>query len=251
MITAYVRRSLLVVVATDIWDLRIMDHQPRSSSLRLSIRHDGDERDVDIRLTLRSLGLVIWLGIGIVLLYEIICTVALLIQTRIAASAIMAGQQNRGIMIDFAATPSVPLYLSCIWGLSTAYAIFYSFEIIFLYINDRWLQLLPVQLLFTATDLYVWIWMVGRIKYRFWGKASSYAKACIFIKFCHVVFNILVEKKIWVLRNWLFCSEDLACLAMAQEIFGFSLLKMRKEMSVLGIGLLISATVFSTATRIT
>jgi hypothetical protein len=35
------------------------------------------------------------------------------------------------------------------------------------------------------------------------------------------------------------------------EIFGFSLLKMRKEMSVLGIGLLISATVFSTATRIT
>ena len=84
------------MVATDIWDLRIMDHQPRSSSLRLSIRHDGDERDVDIRLTLRSLGLVIWLGIGIVLLYEIICTVALLIQKRIAASAIMAGQQNRG-----------------------------------------------------------------------------------------------------------------------------------------------------------
>lgn len=223
--------------------------QARSSSLRLGIRKDEDERDVDIRLTFKSLILVFWLGIGIVLIYEIIFTMALLLRKRIVGRR--HNQEARPHDTNDISGPSVPLYLSSIWGISTAYAIFYSFEVVFLYVNDGWLPLLPVQLMFTFTDVYVWLWMVGHLKYRLWGKASPYAKACVLIKFSHVAFNILVEKGFWMIRHWLFCLEDLVCLAMAQEVYGFSVLQMRKEMVFLGFIIWISATALSTVNRVT
>ena len=100
------------------------------SRLRLSIRKDKDYRDVDIRLTFNALCLVVWLGLGIILLYEILCVLLLLVRKRLPGCR-AAQEQGKSVLMwedKTKAVPSVPLYVSMLWGISTAYGVFYSFE---------------------------------------------------------------------------------------------------------------------------
>lgn len=199
-------------------------------SLKLSIRKDSDERDVNIRLSFRALGLVVWLGMGIILLYEILSVLFLLLRRRLCSRWMR--NNNSVLMVDPPPVPSLQVYLSLLWGISTAYGIFYSFEMIFLYINDRWYALLQVQLMFTLTDVYVWIWMVAHIKYGLSLRSTSWT--CVLIKFNHLLFNILIERGIWTGRHFMFCMEDATCLLMAPAVFGVSLKSLSKPLLVSG-----------------
>ena len=78
---------------------------------------------------------------------------------------------------------------------STFYAAFYSFYSVFLHVNDIWYQLMPIQLAFTSSDIYVWAWMIGRIKYNAWPKGTVWGKACVLInKLAHFVFNMIQRR---------------------------------------------------------
>lgn len=202
--------------------------QERASSLRLRIRKDTDERDVDIRLTFNALGLVLWLAFGIILLYEILSILAILLRRNLCRHR----QKHHAEEGTPAGEPPISLYILVLWGISTAYGIFYSFEMMFLYLNDRWYQLLGIQILFSATDIFVWCWMVGHVKYQFLGKSTLAAKACLLIKFNHLLFNICIERGIWSPRHWLFCLEDLTCLLLAKAVFGPSLKSLARPLMV-------------------
>ena len=111
--------------------------------LKLGIRANTYPRDVTIKLTLRSLILVAWLSSGIILLYEVLSTWMILLQS----SYNYNGSRNSNdadyvILIPYTKTdkssitliskpPPPRLSVVILWGIATAYGIFYSFEVMF------------------------------------------------------------------------------------------------------------------------
>jgi hypothetical protein len=154
----------------------IMSNTTYVPIVKLSIRSDIAYRDITIRLTERSLLLILWLGIGTVLLYEILSVWVLFLARRYYRRPTSASVPSTESDEESGNT-SEPLPLVTtrktesaqdpnrlivvVWGISTAYAIFYSFEVIFLYLNDRWYQLLGIQILLTASDVLTWIQLVA------------------------------------------------------------------------------------------
>lgn len=206
------------------------------SVLKLSIRKTSDERDITIRLTMRSLFLASWLGFGTVLLYEILSFMFLTNRhyTRRQSGSDESSRHSihmyprNKTFPDTDETEPLPLvsrtdgrrtvgntsrrpsrWIVLVWGVATAYAIFYSFEVPFLYMNDRWYQLLGVQLLLTISDTMTWIHLVACCKY---GHCPSFtlAQACVGIKLLHLIFNLLGESRqsISSVRHWMFLLED-------------------------------------------
>jgi hypothetical protein len=96
-----------------------------------------------------------------------------------------------------------------LWGISTFYAIFYSFEMTFLYVNERWVQLLGIQLLLSSSDVFTWIQLVACCKYGVTG-CYSLTQTCVGIKLLHVLFNMMMESRASVtsVRHWMFLLED-------------------------------------------
>lgn len=220
----------------------------RTRSLRLSIRQDTDERDVDIRLTLKSLGLILWLGFGIILLYEVLAVFLVLVRRQIRNKRNKPVDHQQGLHV---LDPVAPLPLLILWFISTAYGMFYSFEMVFLYINDNWYSLLGIQLLFSVTDIFVWCWMVGHFKYQFWGKSTIVSTVCLIIKFNHMLFNIVIERGIWSPRHWLFCLEDMTCLLLARVFFGQSVKAMAKPLTASGLAVLLTVVSLFRGSRMT
>merc|ERR1711991_934427 len=92
----------------------------------LDLRKDEDFRYINIQLQWVSAWLLLWLGVGIHLLLDI------------AKIAIMGARRGRW--------PQVAYAFACF------YPVYYSFEMTFMYVNDGWYPLLPMQLYFTFTD---------------------------------------------------------------------------------------------------
>jgi len=215
--------------------------------LKIGVRPNTFPRDIVIHLTWRSLGLVLWLAMGIILLYEILTTWFFHLLYKPERIAQRRSDTDRGREEDEnddienasgsrIASPkkrifsSLPLFRSSFggtattiesrpphvvmvlaFGISTAYGIFYSFEVVFLYVNDQWYHLLNTQLLLTFMDIFAWVWLVLAIKYRVWHPRLS--PACshlsLGIKLVHMLFNLLVEKNEGrTVRHWLFLVED-------------------------------------------
>lgn len=273
------------------------DHPP---SLRLTVRQDTDYRSIHIHLTRKALFLMVWLALGIILLYEMTWVAVLLFlwilrsggrqaqpyaMTTTKAhhhnnnSTTTTHQNHRyhhpskldydddddapstssSINTTTTTTKSVTkdttimrILLLLVWFLSTMYGIFYSFEVIFLYLNDKWYDLLAVQLFFTLTDMYVWIMMVMVVKYPHimlsskskTTSSSFWRRLCLYLKFGHLSFNLLVERDWKTTRHLLFFLEDASCLAMAPLVFRMSLANCSKR------GLLGSTLVVWLAARI-
>ncbi|KAL7534348.1 hypothetical protein ACHAWF_004803 [Thalassiosira exigua] len=214
----------------------------------LSIREDGFDRDVSVRKSLTSAGLFAWIALGFVLIYEVAWAAALLVarggsrtDRKEKASGIGSQQSDEEGPRQRPEQPResqsrrqyplskerckglasfVPIVI--VWGIATVYSVFYQFDMIFKYLNDRWYQLLPVQAAFTLSDVCVLIWVVGRTKYNVWLDRTIWGKACILVKFAHMIFNIVLESNFWEIRNLLFLAEDLTSLYLAQWIFGCS-----------------------------
>lgn len=249
-----------------------------SPILKLSARRANDERDITIRLTLRSLFLTLWLGFGIILLYEILSLWILFLTNRH-----FTRQRVRSNTVESSGTDSTeeaekerradqeavseplplvsrkgekrnaggttsrrpPTWVVLIWGISTAYAIFYSFEMMFLYLNDRWYQLLGVQILLSSSDIVTWIHLVAFCKY---GQCRSQALAqlCVGIKLLHVVFNLVGESRnsYFSVRHWMFLLEDTTCLWCYRHWVGVSprqLLTIRGIMMLLFVAMSLAA----------
>jgi hypothetical protein len=220
--------------------------------LKLSIRSDIFYRDITIHLTKRSLFLIFWLGLGTVLLYEIISVWILFLfhkyhhrpTTLTRTTETTDEEEGNGLSVEplpwisRREPPQEPNRLIVFfWGVSTAYAIFYSFEVVFLYINDRWYQLLGIQVLLTLTDIFTWIHLCATAKY---GMAFCYplTQTCSGIKLLHLLFNIMLESKksITSARHWMFLLEDSTYLWCARY---WLLAQPRKLLTMKGIALLL------------
>ena len=189
--------------------------------LKLSIRSVNDYRDITIHLTLRSLLLSLWLGLMIVLLYEILSVWILFLFNRYHRRPTSRVQETIDEEQGTVDNEPLPLItrkeqqgepnklIVIIWGISTAYAIFYSFEAAFLYMNERWYQLLGIQLLLTASDVFTWIQLVACCKYGI-GACWPLTQMCAGIKLLHVLFNLFMESResITSARHWMFLLED-------------------------------------------
>lgn len=223
--------------------------------LKLSVRSDEAYRDITIRLTERSLLLVLWLGLGIVLLYEILSVWILFLfhcyhkqpnRNSITREEGRDEEQGSGLQVDSDPLPLVSSrkdqqaepsrFIVLLWGISTAYAIFYSFEMTFLYFNDRWYQLLGVQILLSASDILTWIHLVACCKYGVTA-CSPLTQTCAGIKLLHVLFNLLMESResITSARHWMFLLEDATYLWCCRSWLGA---QPRKLFSIRGIALL-------------
>lgn len=227
-----------------------------SKILKLSIRSANDERDITIRLTLRSLFLTLWLGCGIILLYEILSLWILVLTNRHLTRRQVSSNcfesyrtdsteeaEKESLTDQEAISEPLPLvsrkdeqrnvggttsrppsrWVVLIWGISTVYAIFYSFEMTFLYINDRWYQLLGVQSLLSSSDIVTWIHLVAFCRY---GQCNPQALAqlCVGIKLLHVVFNLVGESRnsYSSVRHWMFLLEDSTYLWCCRHWVGVS-----------------------------
>jgi hypothetical protein len=206
--------------------------------LKLSIRSDAFYRDVAIHLTGRAFFLMVWLGLGCILLYEIVSLFMLFLmhryhhQTSTTSAAINRTEEsldedqgNGAITVE--PLPLIPSrkqehkepnrLIVLLWGVSTAYAIFYSFEMFFLYVNDRWYQLMAIQVLLTLTDVFTWVRLVLVCKY---GMRCSFSgtQVCCGIKLLHLIFNLMVESRESITsgRHWMFLLEDSTYLWCAQ-----------------------------------
>lgn len=239
--------------------------------LKLTLRKNiYSKRDVTFRLTLRSLGLVLWLSLGVLLLYEIttlslgwllwkykrdrarkcvkkqdeeigcdeyatemiedksnqVSRLAMLFKMGGRGPAKLPGwsptinhhhhQYRPREKIENAASIASHVLLVLVWTLATLYAIFYSYEMVFLYINDRWYQLLGLQLVMTLSDTLTWMAAIAITKYKLCCTTTPWvANVCCIIKVLHLVFNILVEADWWNIRHWLFLLEDATYLCLA------------------------------------
>ena len=141
-------------------------------------------------------------------------------------------QQQQGVDVSLA-----PVWLVLLWAISTTYGVFYSFEVVFLYVNDGWYQLLGLQLFMTLSDAVTWIHFLAVAKYRLFSKqqqqqqqhsvwSSSWScsqwmslVSCS-IKLLHLVFNVTMEADVWILRHWVFLLEDSTYLALAPVCLG-------------------------------
>jgi hypothetical protein len=231
-----------------------MSNTTNVSIVKLSIRSDSSYRDITIRLTERSMILILWLGFGTVLLYEILSVWVLFLlrryQRRPTADSSSSPERDEETGNDSEPLPFLITrktesaqepnrLIVLVWGISTAYAIFYSFEIIFLYLNDRWYQLLGIQVLLTASDILTWIQLIACCKY---GIAPCYpmTQVCVSIKLLHVLFNIFMESResITSARHWMFLFEDTTYLWCSKY---WLQAQPRKLLSVKGVGFLLLA----------
>jgi len=221
--------------------------------LKLSIRSASDYRDITVHLTERSLLLILWLGLGTVLLYEILSVWLLFLfhrYQRIPATTSRTSTEPRDEeqgngdedteplpLVTPRKAPEPNRLIVIVWGISTAYAIFYSFEMTFLYLNDRWYQLLGIQLLLSASDVFTWIHLVACCKY---GITSCYplTQVCVGVKLLHVLFNLMMESKesITSARHWMFLLEDSTYLWCSRV---WLQAQPRKLLSIKGVGLLL------------
>lgn len=221
--------------------------------LKLSIRSDSDYRDINIHFTERALLLILWLGLGTVLLYEILSVWCLFLshkyhhQSTIVNRTTDMRDEEQGI----GDTEPLPLIdgrkeqqqqepnrlIVLLWGISTIYAIFYSFEMTFLYINDQWYQLLGVQLLLSASDILTWIHLVACSKYGM-KCCSPLTQLCSGIKLLHLLFNLMMESKESITsgRHWMFLLEDSTYLWCARY---WLKAQPRKLLSIKGVALLL------------
>lgn len=225
----------------------------QSQFLHLSLRRDSTKRSVNIRLTYKALGLVIWIGLGMILLYEIVWVMVKLLlrrsrwlrqfpcwrqgscchvaRTTTTANKLKtddlsylpthhdddksssADKQTRYmhlLLTDFLPTLT--------WGISTVYGVFYSFEMLFLYVNDEWYQLLLVQSLFSFSDIFTWCCLVAQLKYSSCctvpapdqQQQTSWpcVEVCAAIKVQHLLFNLFLERGVWTGRHVMFLLED-------------------------------------------
>jgi hypothetical protein len=114
------------------------------------------------------------------------------------------------------APPRLPIII--LWVISTIYGIFYSFEVTFLYLNDQWYALLPIQILFTTSDVISWIYLILIHKYKLCN--NSLANFCIGIKLSHLLFNTIIENYDASMRHVLFLLEDSIYLWCAYSWLG-------------------------------
>ena len=176
-----------------------------------------------------------WLGLGCILLYEIVSLFILFLSHRYhhhrTEESLDEEQGNGTVSLE----EPLPLIsgrkqernkepnrlIVVLWGVSTAYAIFYSFEMFFLYINDRWYQLMAIQVLLTLTDVVTWILLVTVCKYGM-SRSFSWTQVCCGIKLLHLLFNLLLESKQSITsgRHWMFLLEDSTYLWCAQFWIG-------------------------------
>ena len=151
-------------------------------------------------------------------------------------------------------TGQPPVWLILLWTISTTYGVFYSFEVVFLYINDRWYQLLGLQLLLTTTDVLTWVWILAVAKHGILphGSMPSVSTVCCCIKVLHLAFNVCVEADIWILRHWVFLLEDATYLGLAPFVLDCywweSLRKPRFVAALVGVGLVMLLAVRSLPT---
>lgn len=224
---------------------------PESNStvpiLKLSIRSDSDYRDITIHLTERALLLILWLGLGTVLLYEILSVWILFLSHKYhhRPTTISGSDEEQGngdseplpLTVRKEEHQEPNRFIVVLWGISTAYATFYSFEMMFLYINDRWYQLLAVQILLSASDILTWVHLVCCSKY---GMALCYPLTQLSsgIKLLHLLFNLLMESKESISsgRHWMFLLEDSTYLWCARY---WLKAQPRKLFSVKGMALLL------------
>jgi hypothetical protein len=82
------------------------------------------------------------------------------------------------------------------------YPLYYNHSVTFLYINDRWYGLLPVQLFFTITDD---VCLALR-----WSQSHPELRALI--RGSHVLFNLLLETQKLHPRSLMFLLDDVAAL---------------------------------------
>lgn len=87
--------------------------------------------------------------------------------------------------------------------LSAMYPIFYNHDMLFMYFNDQWYDLLAVQIFFTFTDD---LCLLLR-----WNK-NSYPELGFFLRGLHIFFNIAVERKKFGPRNLIFLLDDLVSI---------------------------------------
>eukprot|EP00928_Gymnodinium_smaydae_P094695 TRINITY_DN7995_c0_g2_i1.p1 TRINITY_DN7995_c0_g2~~TRINITY_DN7995_c0_g2_i1.p1 ORF type:complete len:253 (-),score=31.32 TRINITY_DN7995_c0_g2_i1:128-886(-) len=88
---------------------------------------------------------------------------------------------------------------------SSVFPIWYNHEVLFLYINDKWYNLIHVQAFFTLTDD---ICLVLR-----WADMMPELRAAVHL--IHIGFNVLVELNFWGGRNICFLVDDVIALTYA------------------------------------
>ncbi len=168
----------------------------------LDLRKDEDFRYINIQLQWVSAWLLLWLGVGIHLLLDI------------AKIAIMGARRGRW--------PQVAYAFACF------YPVYYSFEMTFMYVNDGWYPLLPMQLYFTFTDSFAWCYAVAVLVYGVRPRQSATLMS-VAVKVSHVVFNCFIERG-WTspaaLRNAFFLLEDVLYVVLATPMLGVPLVKL-------------------------
>ena len=92
-----------------------------------------------------------------------------------------------------------------ILAICSGFPIFYNHDMLFLYINDNWLELFQVQLFFTITDDLCLLLRWNDHRNQFW-------ECRLAMRLLHVYFNIGIEIESAGIRNILFLLDDLVAL---------------------------------------
>jgi len=196
------------------WLFNVRNHE----YWHLGSKHDNDFRHVNIRLSTPSVVLLGIVFIASIFEYE---TMKALAKGIWNWKPSRSGQTHRWLS-------------GVMYPLLMLFPILYSFEMLFLYYNDQWLQLWLVQLCLTVTDALVWVYYLAVVNYQVVPHSTA-TQAAVSIKSFHILFNLHHESKRMNLRNMLFLAEDLGFCLICEEVFQFSR-KKRQYVGAIGTG---------------